>query len=196
MTSIREIDNTLPSYYTLSNKNLIIIAHVRDETIYFYNELGEHTTIILLAEPSCYYLKKVFLDFMNDLGVTVIDVREKETFDSNYKISDRSIGIICKMISQYNYKKIITHPKYAYDNDPQNRAIYDVVSQFMDQIGHNNHYTYNMHKEGKKKDICGIQKGIIELYSIEPHMKNRINKRVYDNYISISGNMNGTKKLK
>ena len=39
MASIKELEETLPSHFTLSNKNLIIIAHVKEETVYFYEQL-------------------------------------------------------------------------------------------------------------------------------------------------------------
>lgn len=194
MASIKEIDNALPSHYTLSNKNLILIAHVRDETVYFYDQLGPNTTIILLAKPNCYAIKKIFLDFMNDIGTTVIDLMEEETFDKNYIMTRKSINIIRTILLKYGYEKIITHPRYAIDNDPQNRAIYDIVSYILTKIGKCNHYTYQKTKFNNKQNVpCGIKKEIIKLYS---RVMNDIYYTViYENYMNIASTISGVEKI-
>jgi len=196
MASIDEIYNTLPAHYTLSNKNLIITAHVRDEIIYYYDQLGPTTTIILLAQPECYAIKKIFLDFMNDIGTTVIDLREKETFDKNYMMTRKSINVIKRMLMEYEYEKIITHPQYAIDNDPQNRAIYDIVSYILPKLGKDNHYTYNKINSYDRPILpCGIKKEIIKLYSRVVTNNNELDKNIYDNYMNIASTISGIRKI-
>jgi hypothetical protein len=196
MASLEELDKTLPAYFTLSNKHIIFIAHVRDETVYFYDQLGSTTTVVLLAEPKCYALKKIFLEFMNDLGTTVIDLREPETFDPNYVMSDDSVKIIQKLLTQYKFDKIITHPKYTAKNDPQNRALFDIVSNITNVMKTNNHYTYNQKGlYGIPELPCGTKKGILELYCRAVSKDNVLDKKMYDNYASITSNINGVRKV-
>lgn len=197
MASLNELKKTLPAHYTLSNKNLILIAHVRDETVFFYDELGPNTTIVLLAQPRCYGLKKIFLEFMNDLGTTVIDIREDETFDPKYVIKNRSKQIIKKLLEENTFEKIITHPRYKINNDPQNRVLYDIVSEIVKVTGSNNHYTYNkIEKSEKPKKPCGIKKGILEIYSKVLDSENKINKKDYTNYSNITSYISGIRKIK
>jgi hypothetical protein len=196
MASLEELNKTLPAFYTLSNKNLILIAHVRDETVYFYDQLGRTSTVVLLAQPSCYALKKLFLEFMIDLGTTVIDLREDESFDPNYEMSEKSIATITKLLTEYKYDKIITHPKYAKDNDPQNRAIYDLVSQIINKTDTDNHYTYNkIGINGIPELPCGVKKGVLELYCTILAKNHKLDKKVYDNYVNITSNIHGVKKI-
>lgn len=196
MASLEELDATIPSHFTLSNKNLIIMAHVREETVYFYDQLGPTTTVVLLAEPICYAIKRIFLELMIDLGVTVIDLREKESFDKNYKMTPNSLAIIKSLLTEYNFDKIITHPKYALSNDSQNRIIFDAVSTILRSIGSNNHFTYNKIGEYGSPNIpCGVKKGILELYCKIITKDGSLNKKMYDNYLSITSNISGVKKV-
>jgi hypothetical protein len=199
MASIKELESSLPSYYTLSNKNLIIIGHIREETIYFYDELGPQTTVIILTEPECYAVKQMFLELMIDMGVTVIDLKETESFDQNYKLSPNSISIIKSLINQYNYKKIITHPKYSISSDPQNRVLFDLVSNIINYKGTDNHYTYNkINNNGKinnNEKICNIKKGIIELYCKLITPDESLDQKLYNNFISITSEIKGLRKV-
>lgn len=196
MALIKEVDRTLPYKYTMSNKKLILIAHVRDETIFFYDQLGPETTIVLLTEPRCFMLKKIFLDFMNDLGTTVIDLRENETFDLNYQMSERSFEIIRSLLIENKFQYIITHPKYSLENDPQNRILYDTVFEFIKRLGTKNHYTYNkIGKYGTPNIPCGIKKGIIELYCKALTSDNSLDKKLYSNYSGITENISGIRKI-
>jgi hypothetical protein len=208
MASIKEYDRTLPAFYTMSNKHLIITAHVGEETAYFYDQLGPLTTIIVLTKPDCYIEQKIFLDLMNDLGSTAISLGEEVDFDPNYLLSHRSQNIIGNLIQNYSFKKIIIHPKYPYDNDPQNREIHDFVRQiadnskkrFVDKI-----YTYNkIGLYGKPRVPCNIQKGIIELYSSAAETTGRhdedsnikTNKDMLRSFISTASFISGVRLLK
>lgn len=196
MASLTELKKTLPTYYTLSNQKLILMAHVRDETVYFYDELGPTTTIILLSQPKCYALKKIFLDFMNDLGTTVIDLQEPETFDVDYIIGNRSLRIIRSFLRDYRFDKIITHPRYSKENDSQNRALYDLIRDYVAAIGKDNHYTYNkIGTYGTPKLPCGIKKGILELYCRVLNRDNKLDEKMYKNFSSITSNISGTRRI-
>jgi len=196
MAALDELDETLPAYFTLSNKNLIVIARVREETVYFYDQLGPTTTLVLLAEPDCYALKYLFLEFMIDLGVTVIDLKEKETFDKDYKISNNSLSIIKSLLTQYKYNKVITHPKYSKENDSQNRAIFDVISKMLAALNYDNHYTYNeIGKYGSPAIPVGTKKGMLELYCKIITDDETLDEELYNNYIDITSNISGIKKV-
>ena len=196
MATIKELDRTLPYKYTMSNKKLIVMAHVRDETIFFYDQLGPETTIVLLTEPKCYMVKKIFLDFMNDLGTTVIDLRENETFDINYQMSTRSLEIIRSLLIENHFQNVITHPKYTLENDPQNRILYNTVFEFIKRLGTKNHYTYNkIGKYGNANVPCGIKKGIIELYCRAETSDASLDKKLYENYVGITSNISGIRKI-
>jgi len=196
MASLEELNAIIPSHFTLSNRNLIIIARVREETVYFYDQLGPLTTVVLLAEPECYALKRIFLELMIDMGVTVIDLRERETFDKNYKMSPESLAIIKSLLVEYNFDRVITHPKYPLRNDPQNRVIFDTISRIQRTIGLNNHFTYNKIGEyGSPIIPCGVKKGIIELYCKIITDDESLDKNMYNNYVSITSHISGIKKV-
>ena len=115
MASLDELYDYYPAKYTMSNKYLVIIAHVRDETLFFYDYLGPLTTVILLTKPKCYAVMKIFLDLLNDLGSEVICLDENESKDKNYRMSQRSANIINSIIKSNTFNKILTmspHNKY------------------------------------------------------------------------------------
>ena len=196
MASLRELDETIPAYFTMSNKKLLIIARVREESIYFYDILDRHTTIVLLTEPDCYAIKYLFLEFMNDIGATVIDLREKETVDPLYKISEKSQKIISSLIYDYKYEQIITHPKYTKTNDPQNREIYDLVTKLVHEVESDNHYTYNKIPSNVSPILPSkIKKGVLELYCRSHSKNNNIDQNMLQKYINISSRIYGLRKL-
>jgi hypothetical protein len=196
MASLDELNETIPAYFTLSNQKLILIAHVRDEIVYFYDQLGPRTTIVLLAEPACYALKKIFLEYLNDIGTTIIDLREQETFDPTYTITQRSFQIIQKLLRENKYEMIITHPMYSKNSDPQNRALYDIVHQFTTRFRTNNHFTYNkIGLYGSLGLLCGVKKGILELYARALNDEDEVDENMYMNYSSIVSNISGVRKL-
>jgi hypothetical protein len=196
MALIKELDRTLPAYYTLSNQKLILCAHVRDETVFFYDQLGAHTTVVLLSQPQCYGLKKIFLDLANDLGTTVIDLREPETFDPDYRLSDRSIQIICTLLAEQKFQHIITHPLYSADSDPQNRALTILVTELVKRLKLSNHYTYNnIGLNGTPRLPCGIQEQIIQLYCRVTAPSLELDTKLYTNYRAIASQISGIRKL-
>jgi len=196
MASIDELDRTLPAHFTLSNKILIVIARVREESVYFYEQLGPLTTVILLAEPECYALKHLFLEIMIELGVTVIDLKEKETFDEDYQMTQNSLSIIKSLMTQYKFDRIITHPRYSKKNDSQNRTIFDIVARIILILGYDNHYTYNkIGQYGTPSIPCGTKKGILELYCKVVTENEKIDKKMLANYIDITSNIDGIKKI-
>jgi len=200
MASIAEHDRTLPAHYTMSNKNLIITAHVGEETAYFYHQLGPLTTVIMLTKPDCYIEQRIFLELMNDLGTTAIPLGEDEDFNPEYILNERSQNIIGNIIQNSFFRNIIIHPKYPKDNDPQNREIHDFVRQIQRESGDrlkNRVFTYNkIGKYGKPKVPCGIQKGIIELYSAAAEPDKKMNKEILRAFISTASFIDGIKLLK
>jgi len=194
--SLIKLEEEIPAYFTMSNERLILIARVREETVFFYDSIDRNTTIVLLAQPSCYALKRVFLEVMNDMGATVIDLKEKETFDPSYKISDKSRKIITTLINDYTYDKIITHPRYPKDNDSQNRALFELASNLIKSVGTDNHYTYNkIGINGNPKMPCKTKRGILELYSSLATDNKEIAKEMFQNYLNITANISGLRRV-
>lgn len=192
MASLRELDAILPAYYTLSNQKIILIARVREELVYFYDQLDRNTTIVLLAEPCCYSTKRIFLEIMNDIGATVIDLREQETFDPQYTISPRSKKIISDLFNQNTFEKVITHPKYSRSNDSQNRELFDLIKS----MGITNHYTYNkIGINGTPIPPCKVKLGLFKLYCTVPNELNILDKKMLQNYIDISSNISGLRRV-
>lgn len=200
MASIKELDRIIPAHYTMSNKNLIITAHVGEETAYFYHQLGPLTTIIVLTKPECYPEQKIFLDIMNDLGSTAISLGEDIDFDYDYRLSKRSQNIIGNFIQNYSFKNIIIHPRYSRDNDPQNREIHDFVRQIASKSGDrltNRLYTYNkIGRYGKPNVPCNIHKGIIELYSKAECPVGDLNKEKLRGFIMTASYISGIRLLR
>lgn len=196
MASLKELDETLPAHFTLSNKKLIIIARVREESVFFYDSLDKDTTIILLAEPKCYPIKRIFLEFITNIGGTVIDLREKESFDPKYKLSKRSRQIITRLITENSYDKIITHPKYSRKNDSQNREIFDFVSLVIRAIETDNHFTYNkIGINGSPMLPCKVKLEMFKLYCRLGNDDEKIDTVMLQNYINVSSNISGVRKV-
>jgi hypothetical protein len=200
MASIAEYDRTLPAHFTMSNKNLIIIAHVGEETAYFWHQLGPLSTVIVLTKPDCYIEQRIFLDLMNDLGSTAISLDEDVDFNPEYILSERSQNIIGNLIQNYSFRNIIIHPKYPKENDPQNREIHDFVRQIQRKSGDrlkNRVFTYNkIGRYGEPNVPCGIQKGIIELYSAAEEPDKEMNKDKLRAFISTASFIDGIRLLK
>jgi len=191
MSLLADIENTLPDHYTLSNKTLIIIGQVMDETIYFYKELGQNTTVILLTQPECYAIKQIFLEFMNNTGTTVIDIKNKVSNNDNYRLDNRSVKIIMNLLKEYNYSKILTHPSTV--SNPQNRELNKLITEYMKIRNKDNHYTYD--KTYKTKMPYGIQKGILELYCRAPNKDGSLDMELYKYCINIASHISGIKKI-
>jgi hypothetical protein len=200
MASIKELDRILPAYYTMSNKNLIITAHVGEETAYFYDQLGPLTTVIMLTKPDCYPKQKIFLDLINDLGSTAISLEEDENFDPGYRLSQRSQNIIGNLIQNYSFKNIIIHPRYSRDSDSQNRELHEFVRHIAAKSGDrlkNRIFTYNkIGRTGKPNVPCGIKKGIIELYSKSEHPVGQVNKEKLRSFISTTSFISGIRMIR
>lgn len=190
MASLEELAKDLPAKYTLSNKNIIFIAHVRDETIYFFDYLDPFTTIVLLSSPDCIELKAIFLNFMNDFGVTVIDLNEPEIFDPSYILSPKSAHIIKTILKNNNFTRIITHPQYPKENDPQNRALYDIVRSTLIEQKINNHYVYAL-GQFQQRTMSKKKIHLLNLYSrlCQPNYTQNID--VMKRYLEITSKISG-----
>lgn len=160
MADLKELDRTLPAHYTLSNNNLILIAHVREETEYFFEYLGPTTTVILLTKPKCYETKRIFLHLLNYMGSTVIDLSEEEDNSKDYTLTRKSRNIINKIITENKYNRILTlNPEIDY----QNRELYNIINNYMQITSQKHHYLPN--KNNKCDQRLKLRQEILELYS-------------------------------
>lgn len=139
----------------LSNKNLIIIAKVTDETIYFYNYLDYMTTVILVTNPSCSDAEKAFVYLMCDKNCTLIKLNEPETTSN---LSAESILVITTILKDCNFERIMTLNETDGFNNPLNKQIYGIVHDFLPK----KHFTYEI---GAAVPLCGRRKALMEIYS-------------------------------
>ena len=157
----------------------------------------------MLTRPDCYIEQRIFLELINDLGATAISLGEDEDFDPEYVLSKRSQNIIGNLIQNYSYHRIVVHPQYertGVGSDPQNRELHDFVRQIQRDSGDrlkNRVYTYNkIGKYGNPKVPCGIQKGIIELYSAASEPDKKENPERLRSFISTASFIDGIRLLR
>lgn len=136
----------------LSNKNLIIIANVTEETIYFYNSLDHLTTVILVSKSSCDKAYKEFVHLVCDKNCTLIKLDEPENAN---KLSEKSIFLITTIISDNNFEKIMTLKK---TDNMINSQIYELVHNILPK----KHYTYEI---GTAVPLCGRRESMLKIYS-------------------------------
>jgi hypothetical protein len=184
---LNQIEMETPNKYKLNNENLIIIGHVRDETIYFFDKLTPKTTIILLSEPKCYSIKKIFLELCNEYGIEVIDLREKECFNTNYKLPKRIVNIISSIILNNTFKNIFIHPLFTLESDIQNRLLTQLVSSLSSKKKLN---IKSYKKALTNKKLSKIQDSILKLYVRTLDDNGHLDNNIYDNYYSIASSIN------
>lgn len=128
--------------YDNSNKiynydNIVLMAHPKDESVFFFNYITNKTLVILLANSNQDLNNNIMKSFMLKRGATLVCLNDIEDFDVTYEISNKLKMIIKEYIDVSNFEKIITHTKIKIETDVQNRRLYE----FVRSLKLNNHYT-------------------------------------------------------
>jgi hypothetical protein len=126
----------------MSNKiytynNIILMAHPKDESVFFFNHITNNTLVILLTNSNYDSNNNIMKNFMLKKGATLICLHDIEDFDISYEIPSKLKTIIKEYIDISNFEKIITHTKIKTETDVQNRRLYE----FVISLKLNNHYT-------------------------------------------------------
>ena len=132
-----------------SGQNIIITAHVRDESLFFYDWLHNNTILIILTKPELNAYGEVFHNVCIKKNVTVYCLNQELDMSKDYKLGKREKEIIDSLLSIHeDAKRVITHPKFTRESDAQNRELFDYVA------GKNldNHYIYEKSKNPVKID--------------------------------------------
>jgi hypothetical protein len=199
MASIKEVDNTLADYYTMSDNKLIITARMPDVLTYFYDHLGPYTTIIILTRPASYLEYRAFLEAINDLGSTAIPLDENEYDGSDYLLGTRAQNIVGRLLKNYTYRQIIMHPN-ADKHGPQNRELYNFVTQIVRETNklntkfQNKLHTYDtIGQHNKPKQVCDTQLNLLKLYCTIA--EGELNRDRLRSYLTIASSVTGLKLL-
>jgi hypothetical protein len=158
----KDLCKNLPDAYRLSNKNLIIISNVQEETYFFYDILDRNTTIILLNKSNSRTNKRRFIELCIDIGVTIIDLEECPSKNNNFELSNKTKNIITHLLTTEKFKNIYITPKFKLNptnhKTIQNRKLHDFISYIAKKYNINN---FKSHHTNKK---CGIRSKILTSY--------------------------------
>jgi hypothetical protein len=166
------------------------MAHVRDESIFFYDWIDKNSLIVILTKPELGVYEEVFQDVCRKKGCTVYSINDDIDMDKDYSLSERAKSIIDSVLEEFDGKnvKIITHPKFTRESDPQNRELFDyVAAKYLD-----NHYIY------KKSDVDkllsnGRKRSLMKYCMIFKNEDDRL-ERFY-NYVTIAQKIHTLRKI-
>jgi len=96
------------------------------------------------------------------MGCVVYNLKEKICSNSKYELSVKSKNVIDSVLDDYNIgkSKVLTHPKYTKETDPQNRALYD----YLTSKELSNHFVFSITQS--KHSLPTIQKKALMKYSM------------------------------
>jgi len=135
----------------MSIDQLIILAHTKDETVFFYDFITSKTVVVLLTKPFRLSEEEIIMEVMIKKGATLIKLNVTETFDSDYKMDDDTKKKLVGCIRSIRAKKILTMPKIEKEFDSQNRAIFD----FIKTLNFNEHYVVNLSDTVSPNKVVG-----------------------------------------
>ncbi len=165
--------------------NLIIMAHAKDETIFFYDFITPRSVVLLLTKPYLKHDEDIMKDVIIRKGATLITFNVVEGFDINFKLDNDTKKMLKSYISSTSIGKIITLGNIAKDIDPQNREIYS----FINGLNLKNHYMVHYDVTGKKQ----VSRTVIEYmnryassYKLDKQRKIRMDAYL-DTYTKITG---------
>lgn len=127
--------------------NLILIAHAKDETIFFYDYITHNSLVVLLTKPSVRHDNEVLNDVIIKKGASLAYLDEIESFETDYELENRSKSKLSSIMATYDFERIITHGAVSKKSDPQNRALFDYTKS----LKLKNHYVLNYGETSNKK---------------------------------------------
>lgn len=143
----------------ITQGNIIIVSHCRDEIIYFYDYIDKNSIIILVSLPSNQRDREVLNGFIAEAGARYIQLDEIETFDTTFQLSERNKTII-KNLLEYKPSRIITQGRATMDSDIISRRVYDFINDLQTDI----HYVPRFDITNKKLIPRGVNK-YLSLYA-------------------------------
>jgi len=161
-------------YNKMSQNNIVIISHCRDEVVYFYNYIDHTTLLVLVSKPSSKRDYEIFNKFVVEVGCRCIQLDEPDTFNPSFELSNKSKEIISNLL-EYKPNKIITQAKATIESDIISRRVYDHVSNLKTNI----HYVpqFNLNKIEKKMYL--LPKKYIKIYANNDENKEKIMQNTY-----------------
>jgi hypothetical protein len=143
----------------ITQGNIIIISHCRDEIIYFYDYIDKNSILIFVSIPSTQRDREVLNGFIAEAGARYIQLDEIETFDTSFQLSQKNKDII-KNFLEYRPSRILTQAKATMDSDVMSRRVYDFINELQTDI----HYIPRYNITNKKLIPRGVNK-YLSLYA-------------------------------
>lgn len=149
--------------------NIILIGHCLDDAILFYKYINERSLVVLLTEPRYIHYYDVFQELMEEKGCTFIKLNEIETFDINYKLPSNISDTIKRLLETFDKNRVMTHTSVDRNEDPQNRALYDLIKSMK----------LNNHIELNYNDAYNETIDTTQIYYINKYAKNNKQKIIF-----------------
>ena len=162
----------------ITQGNIIIISHCRDEIIYFYDYIDKNSILIFVSTPSNQRDKEVLNGFIAEAGVKYIQLDEIETFDTLFQLSETNKTII-KSLLEYKPSRIITQAKATLESDIISRRVFEFINELQTDI----HYVPRFNITNKKLIPRGVNK-YLSLYA--NGNSDKLNSMLYT-YNSVDG---------
>ena len=166
--------------------NIVIMSHCRDELVFFYDYITHRSLVILVTTPSSEREFGILNSFISERGCELIILKDIDTFNTSYQLSNNSKDIIKTLLSTKKYDKIITQTKTTLSSDPVSRQVYD----FIVSLNISGHYVIQ-YDASNNKSIPNNFNSYANMYaSVYLLTSNDINKRVNmfkNTYRSVKG---------
>ena len=162
----------------ITQGNIIIISHCRDEIIYFYDYIDKNSILIFVSTPSNQRDREVLNGFIAEAGVKYIQLDEIETFDTSFQLSEIN-KIIIKSLLEYKPIRIITQAKATLESDIISRRVFEFINELQTDI----HYVPRFNITNKKLIPRGVNK-YLSLYA--NGNSDKLNSMLYT-YNSVDG---------
>jgi hypothetical protein len=168
--------------------NIIILAHLKDESIYCDSCMTKGSVVIYLTNSTDEIINNMTQNILIKKNITYIFLDEIETYDNDFDLSSKIKETLKDLLSYSKFNKVITLPQVPINVDIQNRKIYDYIKSLKLQ----NHYIVDYRPNEKNIKINPIQNKILIQYS-SPYNKNKRDK-IYNTYLEVSSHVFGIKK--
>jgi hypothetical protein len=147
----------------ITQGNIIIVSHCRDEIIYFYDYIDKNSILIFVSMPSNQRDREVLNGFIAEAGARYIQLDEIETFDTTFQLSERNKTII-KNFLEYKPSRIITQGRATIESDIISRRVYDFINDLQTDLQTDIHYVPRFNITNKKLIPRGVNK-YLSLYA-------------------------------
>jgi hypothetical protein len=158
----------------MSQNNIVIISHCRDEIVYFYDYIDNTSLLVLVSKPSSKRDYDIFNKFVVEVGCRCIELDEMDTFNPSFQLSNKTKDVITNLL-EYNPRMIITQAKATMTSDIISRRVYDHVSSLKTKI----HYVPQFNLNKINKQMMLLPKKYIKIYANNDETKEKIMQNTY-----------------